>query len=233
MFLLAFAIPSALALGSASAATVFAHFMIQNAYAYDINQWKTDIAAAQQIGIDGFALNWIPPDCEEGLDWMVERIDDAFTAAEQMGYQLIYSFDMSYSSCNIHWNQTFMQSMISRYSDYSSAYRWNSNILVSTYGGDQSEQYGNEFFQGLKDNMQYANNAITLAPALTTYSMGAQAHPLHTAASLMSDYPSIDGFFNWQAWPLNVRKNISVSPDLAFQSSLKNSGRTGPYIMCE
>ena len=57
MLMLLFAVLSALALHTAEAATVFAHFMVQNSYAYNVNQWKTDIAAAQEVGIDGFALN--------------------------------------------------------------------------------------------------------------------------------------------------------------------------------
>lgn len=214
----------------ASATEVFAHFMVQNAYAYTVDQWQTDMTSAQQVGIDGFSLNWIPPDCESGLDWMVDRIDDAFTAAESMGFSLIHSFDMSYSSCNIYWNQTFMADMISRYAGNSAAYRWNSNMLVSTYGGDQVDQYGNDFFQGLKDNMK-DSNPISLAPALTTYSMGAQSNPSGEASNLMSDYPSIDGYLNWQAWPMNVESNITTTPDQAFQSALKSAGRSGPYIM--
>lgn len=226
----ALAFASALLIRAASATDVMAHFMVQNAYAYTVDQWKTDITSAQQVGIDGFALNWIPPDCDYGLDWTVTQIDNAFTAAESMGFKLMYSFDMSYSECTIYWNQTFMETMISKYAGNSAAYRWNSNMLVSTYGGDQVEQYGDEFFQGLKDNMA-DSNPISLAPALTTYSMGAQTNPTSEAASLMSDYPSIDGYLNWQAWPLNVEQNITVTPDQAFQSALKSNGRTGPYIM--
>ena len=214
----------------ASATDVMAHFMVQNAYAYDIAQWKTDIASAQQIGIDGFALNWIPPDCMTGLDWTVDTIDDAFTAAEQMGFKLMHSFDMSYSVCNVFWNQTFMADIISRNAGNSATYRWNSNILVSTYGGDQVTQYGNQFFQGLKDTMKNSN-PISIAPGLTTYSMGAQYNPTSEASSLMSDYPSIDGYLNWQAWPLNVLANLTVTPDQAFQAALKSAGRSGPYIM--
>lgn len=181
----------------ASAASVFAHFMMANSYAYDIEQWKTDITAAQQIGIDGFALNWTPPDCSyPSLGWVVDRIDDAFTAAESMGFKLMHSFDMSWTECSVYWNQTFMADMITKHSGSSATYRWNTNILVSTYGGDSVEQYGNTFFQGLKDNLKNAGNPISLVPALITYSSEAQSQPTAEAAKLVSDYPSIDGFFN-------------------------------------
>jgi len=230
-----YAAAAAALLRVATATDVFAHFMVQNAYAYDVGQWKKDIASAQQIGIDGFALNWIPPDCVGGLGWTVDRIADAFTAAEATGFKLIYSFDMSYSTCNVYWNQTFMGDMISKYSGSSATYRWNNNILVSTYGGDQVTEYGNEFFQGLKNNLQ-GSNAITLVPALTTYSMAAASQggdAASSASKMLSDYSSIDGVFNWQAWPLNVEQNISTTTDEAFQSALKGSGRSGPYMMCK
>lgn len=226
-----FAILSALAFKTSSAASVFAHFMVQNSYAYDVDQWKTDIEAAQQVGIDGFALNWTPPNCQADESWAIDRIDDAFTAAEDMGFKLMYSFDMSWTDCKVYWNTSFMQDMITKYAGSSATYRWNSNILVSTYGGDQVKHYGNSFFQTLKDNMKYWNNAITLAPALTTYSMAAQTDAKKQASRLISDFSSIDGYFNWQAWPLNVDNNITATPDQAFQAALKNAGKTGPYIM--
>lgn len=232
MLALAVVLLAALGLRQVHATTVFAHFMVQNSYAYDIDQWKTDMAVASDIGIDGFALNWIPPDCQDNLDWMVDSIDDAFTAAQQVGFQLMFSFDMSYSSCNIYWNQTFMQHMISKYAGNSATYRWNSNILVSTYGGDFVAQYGNDFFQTLKNNMK-STNAITLAPALTKYSMGAQTSPSQSAADLISDFPSIDGYLNWQAWPLDIHQNITLTADQALQSALKGAGKSGPYIMSE
>lgn len=228
-----FAVLTALTWRTASAATVMAHFMVMNSYAYNVDMWKKDITAAQQVGIDGFALNWTPPNCQADESWAIDRIDDAFTAAEDLGFKLMYSFDMSWTDCNEYWNTTFMQTMITKYAGSSATYRWNSNILVSTYGGDQVKQYGNKFFQTLKDNMKYWNNAITFAPALTTYSMAGYNNAKSAASKLISEYPSIDGYFNWQAWPLNVDANITATPDQTFQSALKNAGKTGPYIMGE
>lgn len=215
----------------ASAKTVVTHFMLDNSYAYTVKQWKTDMTSAQQIGIDGFALNWIPPDCSSpSLDWQVSRIADAYTAAESLGFQLMFSFDMSYSVCNTYWNTTFMETMITKYAGSSATMRWNTNILVSTYGGDSVSEYGNTFFQSLKDNMKSAGYPITLSPALTSFSEAAQYTPIISAASLIAEYPSIDGYFNWQAWPL-VNSNLTVKADHAFKAALKLAGKTGPYIM--
>nr|POE87904.1 udp-n-acetylglucosamine--dolichyl-phosphate n-acetylglucosaminephosphotransferase [Quercus suber] len=215
-----------------SATAVLAHFMVQNSYAYDVDEWKTDMSVALGIGIDGFALNWIAPDCQPGLDWMADRIDNAYTAAEQVGFKLVHSFDMSIEECDVYWNQTYMQSILERNAGSSAAFRWNSNLLVTTYGGDMVQQYGNNFFQSLKDNMK-STHAITLAPALTKYSMAGYNNPTPQAHRIFDDFPAIDGYVNWQAWPLNEDKAISITPDKAFQAALKSSGKTGPYIMSE
>ena len=183
----------------ASASTVLAHFMVANSYAYDDAQWKTDMAAAKQMGVDGFSLNWASPDCSVPyLDWMADRIDDAFSAAEDVGFKLVYSFDMGASECNFYWNQTYMASMISKYAGTKAMLRWNSNIVVTTYGGDTVDQYGDEFFSGLKSMMK-STNAISIVPALTTFSDEANTagvSPSSAASDLISKYPSIDGFLN-------------------------------------
>jgi glucan endo-1,3-alpha-glucosidase len=216
----------------ANARTVFAHFIMDNAYAYTPDQWSKDIAAAQQIGIDGFALNWHAPDCSPDMQWTIARIDDAFKIARKKGFKLMHSFDMSHAVCDTFWNQTFMQHMIDKHGGNSTTFRWDDNILVSTYGGDQVPQYGNRFFQGLKKAMN-STNAITLAPALTRYSYSAQRNAHLAAIKLVNDYPSIDGYLNWQAWPLDTPNELNVAPDRIFQSALKKTGRAGPCIMGE
>lgn len=156
------------------------------------------------------ALNWAPPDCSPtyNTDWQVSRINDAFTVASAMNFKLIYSFDMGYtnSGCASQsppgsgWNQTFMASMITKYASNSALYRWNGNILVSTYGG---EGYGNTFFQGLKSMLSgTCSCSISLVPALTSYSMNAQnQNPSTVASGMVNDYPTADGFLNCSLLP--------------------------------
>lgn len=181
----------------ATAKTVTAHFMLDNSYAYTVKQWETDMKTAQQAGIDGFSLNWIPPDCSyPSRGWQVDRIDDAYTAAEKTGFKLMLSFDMSYTTCDTFWNTTFMTDMITKHAGSSATLRWNTNILVSTYAGDKNDAYGNDFFQDLKDSCKGDGQPITLAPALVSYAQAAQYDPEESAAKMVSDYPSIDGYFN-------------------------------------
>jgi glucan endo-1,3-alpha-glucosidase len=179
------------------ARSVVAHFMLDNSYAYTVAQWNTDMKAAQEAGIDGFSLNWIPPNCEAASrGWQVDRVADAFTAAEQTGFKLMFSFDMSYTTCNTFWNTTFMTDMVTKHAGSSAVLRWNTNILVSTYAGDDNDAYGNQFFQNFKDSCKNAGQPITLAPALISYAQAAQWTPTESANQMMSDYPAIDGFFN-------------------------------------
>ncbi|KAK5140900.1 hypothetical protein LTR32_006418 [Rachicladosporium monterosium] len=101
--------------GLATAADIFAHL---------ITEWKADVVAASEIGIDGFALNWGPPDCSlapDYQDWYVARIEDASAVAAT---KLIYPFDMSYTpaACAIGWNTTFMATMVSKYANSPAAY---------------------------------------------------------------------------------------------------------------
>ncbi|KAK3117339.1 hypothetical protein LTR53_001390 [Teratosphaeriaceae sp. CCFEE 6253] len=186
---------------------------IANTYNYSRTEWQADIAAAQQIGIDGFgpfaidmckangsiALNWAPPDCSTGqhaLDWYPLRIDDAFAVAAGTGFKLIHSFDMSYTaaSCTYPWNATYMASMITKYASNPAAYLWNGDMLVSTYAG---EGYGNSFFQSLKSTVAAQGVNISLAPALTGYSNTAQnTDPNTVAQGMLNDYTSIDGYLN-------------------------------------
>lgn len=218
---------------SAAATSIFAHFMMQNAYAYDQYQWMLDFQSAQQMGVDGFALNWLAPNCgSDDLGWQVARMDDAYAVASLMGFKLFLSFDMSYTQCNTFWNQTYMSAIILRYANSGATYRWNSNILVSTFGGD-SPPYNNQFFQDLKDAVARWGSAISLAPALTSYSYAAQKTPTASALRMALDYPSVDGYMNWQAWPLDTLKNVSTIADQAFQNQLRFSGKSGPYILCK
>ncbi|KAK0844025.1 hypothetical protein LTS02_015880 [Friedmanniomyces endolithicus] len=104
--------------GLATAADIFAHF---------ITEWKADVVAASEIGIDGFALKWGPPDCSlapDYQDWYVARIEDASAVAATNEFKLIYSFDLSYTpaACAIGWNTTFMATMVSKYANSPAAY---------------------------------------------------------------------------------------------------------------
>jgi glucan endo-1,3-alpha-glucosidase len=224
---------AAISIRTAAATDVFAHFMVQNAWAYNQAQWKADMQSAMSIGIDAFAMNWMPPDCQSGLSWQESRIEDAYKAAEDLGFKIVHSFDMSWTECNNggYWNTTYMADVLQKHASSKATYRWNSNMLVTTYGGDRVKQYGNLFFADLKAKMKFSGNAISFTPALSSYAEKAQKDPVGSAYEMIQDFPTTDGYFNWQAWPMSGGVNDTITPDEAFQSAMQKAGKTGPYIM--
>jgi glucan endo-1,3-alpha-glucosidase len=48
---------------------------------------------------------------------------------------------------------------------------------------------------------------------------------------MIEDFPSADGYFNWQAWPMNGNVNSTCAIDEAFQDVMIDKGKDGPYIM--
>lgn len=222
---------AAVSLRAVAATDVFAHFMVQNSYAYDVNQWKQDMQQAKDMGVDAFALNWMPPNCRSNLQWQEDRIDDAFQAAEEVGFKLVHSFDMSWSDCDEYWNTAYMAKVLQKAAGSKAAYRWNSNLLVTTYGGDSVKAYGNLFFADLKAKMVFSGNAISLTPALSSFSDKAIHNPAGAAFDMIKDFVTTDGYFNWQAWPTTDKVNNTCTADEAFQKAMKQAGKTGPYIM--
>lgn len=230
-FTLAVSALAALCIRAATAADVFAHFMVQNAYAYDHSQWKADMLSAKSIGVDAFAMNWMPPDCQGNLGWQEDRIEDAFKAAEEVGFKIVHSFDMSWDNCDKYWNTTYMADVLQKHAGSKATYRWNSNILVTTYGGDRVKEYGALFFADLKAKMFFSGNAISLTPALTSFAEKAQKNAASAAFDMIADFAVIDGYFNWQAWPMYDNVNNTIDADEVFQSAMKKAGKSGPYIM--
>jgi len=193
------------------AAAVFAHFMVQNAFSYTQPDWAADIAVAQAIGIDGFALNTAVDNYE------VSKYPDAFAAAEAANFQLFISFDMTYD-----WVQNDMVSLVQTYANSSSYYKWNGKPLVSTFDGDADAE---DFWAGFKSALSNAGITISLAPAFIDF------RDPSDAIQMFGDFPSIDGFFNWWSWPDDVAADLTTATDLAYKAGISAAGRTGPYIM--
>ncbi|THH13902.1 hypothetical protein EW146_g6365 [Bondarzewia mesenterica] len=188
---------------------VVAHFMAQNSHDYSLTDWTNDMNTAIAIGVSAFALNIAQ------YDYEVAKMDDAFTVAEQLVFKLFYSFDMSYD-----WAEADMVSLVTAHATSASAYKWGNTLLVSTYSG---ESKGDDFWSSFKSTLSSQGIGITLAPAFTSYRDPSLAN------SLLSTFPSIDGFFNWWSWPNDVNATLTTDTDLAYQSAIK--ARNGPYIM--
>lgn len=122
-------------------------------------------------------------------DYETDKLVDAYAAAESLNFKLFMSFDMSYT-----WSVTDMVNIVSAHASSSAQYLWNGDVLVSTYSGDSGSTATDSFWSGFKSDLASQGITISLAPAFTTY------RDPSLASSLLSTYPSIDGFFNWWSW---------------------------------
>jgi glucan endo-1,3-alpha-glucosidase len=68
---------------------------------------------------------------------------------------------------------------------------YNGGVLVSTFSGEAN---GDAFWAGVKSSLASQGIKITLAPAFISFRDPSQAN------TLLSSFPSIDGFFNWWSW---------------------------------
>lgn len=107
------------------------------------------IAFPYSSGIDASAMNWMPPYCQSSLRWQEPCIEDAHKAAEEVGFKIVHSFDLSWTECSIYWNTTYMADVLQKHAAGKATYGWNRNMLVTTYGGDSVDQYGDMFFSDL------------------------------------------------------------------------------------
>jgi hypothetical protein len=113
------------AAASSGTAKVFAHYMVGNTYGQTTTKWTTDITAAKNVGIDGFALN-IGTD-----DYTDAQLALAYEVAETVGFDLFISFDMQASS----WDATTVSGYINLYKNSSAQFKVNDLPFVSTFEG--------------------------------------------------------------------------------------------------
>ncbi|KAG8958286.1 hypothetical protein FRC03_009284 [Tulasnella sp. 419] len=112
---------------------VIAHFMVGNTYPYGFQDWITDIRAASDNSIDGFALN-------VGRDsWNGDRVRDAYAAAQAIGpmFKLLLSFDVTAMSCGSYDDANFIRQYIANYANHPNQLKDSrGRIIVSTFGGE-------------------------------------------------------------------------------------------------
>ncbi|KAK8219015.1 glycosyl hydrolase family 71-domain-containing protein [Phyllosticta capitalensis] len=233
---------SAVLVGTAAAAgQVLADFKLINAHSYTQDTWKADMQAAKDVGIDGFALVAVPPNCQSAdLNWQLDRIEDAFAVAAQQEFLLAPAFDMSYGSHSTNcptgnaWNVTFMAKMIENAYSKSAGLRWDDKTLVLTHDGDG---YGDAYFGQLKGLL--SNSPAVIAPSFSTLENEVAANKSSSeqqAADVISQFSNIDGYFNGNldsgySIPHDTRADDVSYVDAAFQQALKKAGRSGPFVM--
>ncbi|KAM3079161.1 Glucan endo-1,3-alpha-glucosidase agn1 [Clarireedia jacksonii] len=176
--------------------SVFAHFMVGNAYAWNVAQWERDISAAQTAHIDAFALNIAFNDKK-----LASSISNAFTAANNKGFKLFFSFDYANG-----WLKSNVLNYINQYSANGAYFHYKSKPFVSTFEGAGSS----DDWVDIK-----SQTGCFFMPDYS--SLGAkEALKLGVA----------DGLFSWAAWPWgNTDMNTYV--DASYRDFLKEL----PYMM--
>ncbi|KAI0853638.1 glycoside hydrolase family 71 protein [Daldinia vernicosa] len=173
---------------------VFAHYMVGLTSGQSQDQWQTDITQAKSAGIDGFALNVGSSD-----SWNAEQLQLAYDTAASNSFSLFLSFDMAASS----WTTDQVIALVNQYKDASSQLKVNGKPFVSTFEGpDWADNWA---------TVRSSTGDIFLVPDWS--SLG--------AAGVGGKLDTIDGAFNWGAWPNANENSIDTGNDVAYQSSLQ------------
>ncbi|KAL4994735.1 glycosyl hydrolase family 71-domain-containing protein [Aspergillus recurvatus] len=196
------ALASALACGAslAEAKAVFAHLMVGNAKSLGLDDWRTEIGLAQGAGIDAFVLNIANEDATNGI-----ALPIAFTAAYDMGFQLLFSFDYAGNGA---WDKSVVIGMINEYGSKETDFKNDGNPFVSTSEGpDNADDW--------KDIKKETD--CFFMPDWS--SVGAQP-------AVNQDDGIADGLFSWDAWPKGPA-NMTTYPDTSYYDFLGEK----PYMM--
>ncbi|KAK2007854.1 hypothetical protein LZ32DRAFT_34490 [Colletotrichum eremochloae] len=109
------------------AKAVFAHFMVGNTAEYTDSDWEDDINKAKEAHIDAFALNMA-----QGEDMNDKSVKAVFAKAEQLGFQLFFSFDYA---GNGPWKKQVVIDMIKKYGGSPAHFHHKGKPFVSTFEG--------------------------------------------------------------------------------------------------
>jgi len=178
-----------LAIASPAAAAnkaVYAHFMVGIVEHYTVDDWKTDITQAQEIGIDGFALNCAPPRVDS---YTPKQLANAYDAAAQLGFHVFISFDFAYWS---NGDTAEITSILANYSSHPGQAYYNDGALVSTFVGDSFN------WNAVKSSL--APQKLFAVPMLQDPNF------LGTATT------GLDGALSWYAWPTDGGNSVISGP---------------------
>ncbi|KAM0181974.1 hypothetical protein ACHAPF_001500 [Botrytis cinerea] len=190
---------------AASPKYVFAHFMVGIVENYKLSDWKMDMAHAQEIGIDGFALN-----CASIDSYTPTQLALAYQAAEETGFHVFISFDFAYWN---NGNTNNITDYMNQYASHPGQMQYNGGAVVSTFVGDYFD------WAPVKAGINHSIFAIPM-----------MQDPIE--ASYLTT--SFDGAFSWLAWPTDGGNSIipgpmSTSWDDKFLTYLKGK----PYMARE
>ncbi|KAF2716338.1 glycoside hydrolase family 71 protein [Polychaeton citri CBS 116435] len=189
-----------------TAQAAFAHVIVGNTGAYDINQWKSDIQLAAQYGIDGFVLNIAPP-FSGSTSTQMSYAFQAANALSSLNFKMFFSFD--YLGGGQPWASSDIITILKAYGPNGAHYQVNGKPMVSTFEGTSNINDWNSIRSSVPGGIYFVPDWTSLGPNGFSSSI-------------------VDGAFSWDMWP-NGPNNISTSSDQAWENFLKPAGKS--YMM--
>ncbi|KAL4883378.1 glycoside hydrolase [Aspergillus karnatakaensis] len=175
------------------AKAVFAHFMMSNTKNYTLTTWKTDIQAAQESSIDAFVLNlgfeWLNHTSTNPSPYPVQ-LTDAFAAAEQLDFHLLFSFDFSATNSRGTWSNDAIVDLITEFTPRQAYFRHDGRPVVSTFEGFLVANSWTGIKQEIKAHGGADVGEILLIPDWTS-----------VGATRAAESEVTDGLMCWNAWP--------------------------------
>ncbi|KAK1596682.1 family 71 glycosyl hydrolase [Colletotrichum navitas] len=192
------------ALTRVQAAAVIAHFMLINTMNYTLGDFEDDFRLAKEAHIDAFALNMGLTDPHTA-----DALEDAFTAAKTVGFQLFFSFD--YNGGYVggkSWPKETILAMGYEYFKRDEYLKYAEKPVVSTFEGTENAEDWVEIKE--KTGAFFIPDWSSVAPEKALGLAGGVA----------------DGLFSWDAWPIGNR-DMTSKGDAAYEWALKGK----PYMM--
>lgn len=153
---------------------------------YTVMDWKADIVQAQEIGIDGFALNCAP---ERVVSYIPKQLANAYEAAAQLDFKVFISFDFAYWGDN---DADDITNILRNYSSHAGQAYYDGGALVSTFVGD--------YFNWNNVTSNLSGQKLSVIPMIQDPSYLSYATT------------GIDGGLSWYAWPTDGGNSVIKGP---------------------
>ncbi|KAF3910589.1 hypothetical protein ABW21_db0203193 [Orbilia brochopaga] len=179
---------------------VTAHFLMGIAGQYSDDNWRQDINAAKDMGIEAFALNIAKQSTDP---FTPTQVGKAYSVAQSLGFKMYISFDFAYFATDGSATAEIV-SYLQTYANHPAALKHNGKSVVTTFIGDD--------FGGNWSNVR--NQVGTPLEIL----------PNWRPDTVRNNGGAVDGAFSWIAWP-NQDNNpipgpLTTASDNAYLSAL-------------
>ena len=164
---------------------VFAHYMVcYSDYGQSIAGYEHDIQDAQAAGVDGFALNLGAYD-DPTQTYYNTNVALIYAAAEQLGtgFKLFFSVD-GITNTNV------IIDLVSTYAGRTNSFRYNGKLVLSTYTDN-----GANWQNGVLSPLANMGIKVFFVPNFLPTQWSS-----NSVAALLSEYPFMDGLFNFAVY---------------------------------